>query len=106
MSGYYPNSSENRLLNIVRAVRDALDGRSNAYGQFTLATGATSTTVTAPNCAPESCISLMPMTENASDEYQNGTLYIEAANITAGQFVVTHANNADADRTFRYAIQG
>lgn len=104
MSGYYPSLSENKLINIVRAVRDALNGRSNAFGQFTLTANAASTTVAAENCSPESSIALMPMTANAAAAL--ATTFITAANITAGQFVLTHANNAQVDKTFRYAIQG
>jgi hypothetical protein len=106
MSGYYPNSGETNPLQIVRGVRDALDGRSNAYGQFTLRDGETTTTVTAPNCSPDSCISLMPMTATAATAIGAGAVYILAANVTVGQFIVTHNNTADVDRTYRYAIQG
>lgn len=104
MSGYYPSLSENKLINIVRAIRDCLNGRSNAFGQFTLTANAASTTVAAENCAPESSIALMPMTANAAAAL--ATTFITSANITAGQFVLTHANNAQVDKTFRYAIQG
>lgn len=106
MSGYYPSLQENKLINIVRAVRDALNGRSNAFGTFTLAAAAASTTVLAENCSPDSCVTLMPLTAHASAEAGAGTIYITSANVTAGQFIVTHANNAQVDRTFRYAIQG
>jgi hypothetical protein len=33
-------------------------------------------------------------------------MFVLAANIKAGQFIVTHANNAQTDRTFGYAAIG
>lgn len=104
MSGYYPSLQENKLVNIIRAVRDVLNGRSNAFGTFTLTANVASTTVLAENCSPDSCITLMPLTANAATAIT--TTRILAASVTAGQFIVTHANNAQVDRTFRYAIQG
>lgn len=106
MSGYYPHSGETNPLQIARGVRDALDGRSNAFGEFTLEADETETVVVAPNCSPESCISLMPLTEDAAGEIAAGTLWIAAASVVAGQFTVTHANDPSETRTFRYAIQG
>ena len=43
-------------------------------------------------------------TANAAAEIGNGTMYIGAVN--NGAFVVTHANNAQADRTFLYVALG
>lgn len=106
MSGYYPHSGETNPLQIARGVRDALDGRSNAYGEFTLEADEVTTVVLASNCAPESCIALMPLTAHAAAALAAGTTFILASNVVAGQFTVTHASSAQTDRTFRYAIQG
>jgi len=48
----------------------------------------------------------MPTTANASAELGSGTWIVPEATILNGSFVITHANNAQADRTFRYAIIG
>lgn len=106
MSGNCPSISDTSPFAFCRAIRDLFQGRSNAFGSFTLTANAASTTVAAPNCQPDSCITLMPMTETAADELQAGTIWIPAATVTAGQFIVTHANNAGLLRTYRYAIQG
>ena len=106
MSGFLPSLDETQPFQMVRGIRDLSQGRSNAFGTFTLTANAATTTVAAPNCAPESCISLMPLTAHASAEMGAGTIYIASATVTQGQFVVTHANNAQVDRTYRYAIQG
>lgn len=106
MSGFFPSLEEKNPVNIIRAIRDLFQGRSNAFGTFTIAINVATTTVTAHNVGPGSCISLMPVTASAATAIGAGTAYILAANVTKGQFVVTHANSATADRTFRYAIQG
>jgi hypothetical protein len=95
---------EKDIYKIVRAVRDLFEGRSNAVGSFTLKPNAGSTTVTAPNCGAGSTVLAFAKTANAAAEIGNGTMYIGTVN--NGSFVVTHANNAQADRTFFYAALG
>jgi hypothetical protein len=104
MSGNVPIPSEKDPYKIVRAVRELFEGRSNAVGTFTLSANAESTTVTAQNCGGGCTVLAFPRTANAAAEIGNGTMYIGAVN--NGSFVVTHANNAQADRTFRYAALG
>jgi hypothetical protein len=104
MSGNVPASGERDLFRIVRGIRDLFEGRSNAVGSFTLTANAATTIVTAPNCGAGCTISVQPTTANAAAEIGNGTMYIGAVN--NGSFVVTHANNAQADRTFLYVALG
>ena len=91
---------------IVSAIRQLAEGRSNAVGSVTLATGAATTIVPAPTCGAEAKVFLFPATASAAAEFGNGTLYVKATDITAGQFVVTHANNAQIDRTFFWLAIG
>lgn len=89
-------------------LQQALNGRSNACGLVTLKAGATSTTINptdasnpgASNVSQNSKIFLFPTTANAAAAL--ATTYIAPANITRQQFVITHANNAQVDRTFFY----
>jgi hypothetical protein len=104
MSGNVPIPSEKDLYKIVRAVRELFEGRSNAVGTFTLTANAASTTVTAQNCGAGCTVLSFPKTANAAAEIGNGTMYIGTVN--NGSFVVIHANNAQTDRTFRYAALG
>jgi hypothetical protein len=104
VSGNLPPVTETNPARIVQAIRDLFFGRSNAIGEFTLTAGAASTTVTSTNCGDGSNITLRPKTANAAAALS--TTYITDANITRGQFIVTHANNAQVDRTFGYSIQG
>lgn len=83
-------------------VRQLVRGRCNAVGTVTLAAGVTTTTVTAPFVvAAGSGISLMPTTANAAAAL--ATTFLTPAN---GSFTITHANNAQTDRTFRWSARG
>lgn len=106
MTAYTPGITETDLKKIVLAIQQLAAGRSNATGTVTLTANAATTTVTDGNCASGSSIHLMPTTANASAEIGAGTVYIATATILNGSFIITHANNAQADRTFRYAIHG
>lgn len=104
MSGRIPHQNETNIGKIVAGVRDLFFGRSAAMGECTLAANETTTTVQATNCGPSSRIALTPRTANAAAAL--ATTYIPEATTKEGQFVVHHANNAQIDRTFGYAIHG
>lgn len=106
MSGVSLSHGETLISRVVAAVRALAAGRNNATGTATLAAGVTTTTVAAPNCGPDSQVFLFPRTANAAVEVGNGTIYILAANVTAAQFVITHANGVSLDRTFSYVCLG
>ncbi len=86
------------------AIRQLMEGRSNATGVFTLTAGTTATTVTAVNCAEGSTVLPFQTTANAAAEIGNGTMYI--GTVSNGSFVVTHVSAASTDRTFRFACFG
>lgn len=102
MSGNFPAINEKDQVRIIQSIRDLFQGRSLAEGTCTLTASTTTTVVTAPNCGLDSRIFLSPRTANAAAAL--GTTYISA--VTRGAFTVTHANNAQTDRTFDYAIRG
>lgn len=102
MSGFFPPPDEKSVLNLVRSIRDLFMGRSNAAGRFTCTINVATTTVTAPNCGPDSEVFLQAVHANAATEVGNGTIYVSAKGL--GTFTVTHANNATANRTFAYRI--
>lgn len=84
------------------AIRQLQQGRSNALVLATLTANTTTTTVTAPNCASGSAVLLSPTTANAAAAL--ATTYVST--ISNGSFVLTHANNAQTDRTFRFVTLG
>lgn len=93
---------------VLRRLADAVnaldDGKGSNTGTVTLVASAASTTVSDRRVGINSVITWMPTTGNAAAEVGNGTVYVSA--ITAGQFTVTHANNAQTDRTFKYEVTG
>lgn len=104
MGGINLAPAEQRLDRIVTAIRQMMSGRDNACGAVTLAANAGTTVVAAPNCAGDSKIFLTPTTAHAAAEIGNGTLYVSA--VTNGQFTLTHANNAQTDRSFFWTVRG
>jgi hypothetical protein len=104
MSLLVPNTTEQDLTKFAMALRQIGEGRSNATGTFTLTANAASTAVTAVNCGSSSTVLVTPTTANAAAEIGAGTMYI--GTVGNGTFTVTHANNAQADRTFLYAAFG
>jgi hypothetical protein len=89
---------------LVQSIRDLFAGRSNAVGTVTLTANAASTTVAALNVGASSRVFLSPTTANASAEFGNGTIRISA--VTSGGFTITHANNAQNDRTLYWLALG
>lgn len=102
MAGSVPSLSEKDPFRMVQAINELFQGRSNAAGVCTLTASATTTTVAAENCGDESKVFLMPTTVNAAAAV--ATTYITA--VRNGSFTITHANNAQTDRTFSYAAIG
>jgi len=104
MSGLTLSPSERDLFKIVLAVRQLMEGRSNAVGTVTLNAGTVSTTVSAPNCGPGSAVFLFPQTANAAAAV--ATTYVPAVGVTAGQFIIAHANAGTTDRSFCWIALG
>lgn len=78
--------------------------RVASHNAVTLDAGATTTTLMDELITAESMISLAPLTANAAAAW--ATTYTLAADITPGQAIITHANNGQTDRTFRYTVHG
>lgn len=103
----FPTARENVVLDreflkhLVGIVNNIMRGKTNNRGEVTLTASATSTTVTDPNVGASSTIVLSPLTANAAGALS--TTYITAGN---GSFEITHANNAQTDRDFRYVVVG
>jgi hypothetical protein len=93
---------------IVGTVNELVDGRSNNVGSvgdntsIKLTPGATTTTVNFATVSVGSCILLSPRTANAAAAVP--TTYI--SNVFNGSFIITHANNAQVDRTFDFCAVG
>lgn len=83
-------------------VNNVLSGKMNNTGTLTIAANAATTTLTDSRIGARSVVLLMPTTANAAAALVN--IYFSA--FGDGSCTVNHANNAQADRTFRYAVVG
>ncbi len=112
MTAFVPGLEETDLKKIILAIQQLAAGRSNAVGTVTLTANVATTTVSTANgaitqkglVAPGSTPIFTPKTANAAAEVGNGTMYVSAVGIDT--FTITHANNAQTDRIFLYAIHG
>ena len=89
---------------VAAVVNRLAQGKLNCGGSVTLAAGAAGTAVSDPRATAVSIVLLMPTTANAAAELGNGTLYVSAR--AKGSFTLAHANNAQVDRAFGYALIG
>lgn len=98
-----PDANGHRRL-LARSINSVLRGKLNAVTTVTLTANTTTTTLTDERINPQSFIGLMPQTANAASAL--ATTYFLAANILNGSVVITHANNAQVDKTFVVLIIG
>ena len=84
------------------ALRNLFSGRVDWVGEFTLSASASTTMVSDLRVGQNSVVTLEPTTANAAAERAAGTMYV--GTYADGSFTITHANNAQNDRTFRYVV--
>lgn len=102
MRGLAPEGGQPR--EVASVVNQIIRGGSNANGTVTLTPGAATTVVDKVGMGDQATILFSPMTANAALEQAAGTMFVSA--IGPETFTITHANNAQADRTFRYLAIG
>jgi hypothetical protein len=85
---------------------DISRGRTNNVLTVTLAANADSTTVTDARIAYCSALLFSPTTASAAAEIGAGTLYVSETGRVNGSVVISHANNAQTDRTFKMVVVG
>lgn len=95
-------TGKNVVWALSQAVNQILKGRTNNVGDVTLTANSATTTLLNPLITPDSHISLRALTANAAAAL--GGLYVSAR--AAGTATLTHANNAQVDKTFTYTIHG
>lgn len=101
-----PLWSAAELSKVIQAVNQLIRGGTNASGTVTLAANATTTTITSENINSRTRLILFPATANAAAELGAGTMYVSAVvsglSPAQGTATITHANNAQTDRTFNW----
>jgi hypothetical protein len=85
---------------IAEAINNLFNKRLDAVGEVTLADGETTTVVADNRVTKNSVICRSPTPANAAGAL--ATTYIAAYD--THEFTITHANNSETDRTFRYII--
>ena len=100
----WPGDQREWIRIVAEVVNNLMDGKDNALGTVTLDPNQATTTLTDLRIGPDSAILFMPTTANAAAELGNGTLYVSSRGKQTA--TITHANSAQADRTFRYAVRG
>lgn len=83
-------------------VNNVLAGKTNNTGTFTVTANAATTTITDSRIGARSV--LLPMATTANAAAAIGGLYFDT--FGDGSCVAHHANNAQTDRIFRYAVVG
>jgi len=87
---------------IAEVVNRTIDGKLNSTGSVTLTASATSTVVAEARSGSDSVILFMPTTANAAAEL--ATMFVSSRGKQT--FTITHANNGQTDRTFKYVVIG
>ena len=87
---------------IAEVLNRAIDGKLYSTGQITLTASSSTSTVNDTRASKESVILFSPTTSNAASAASG--MHVSTKN--NGSFVVTHASNSQADRTFDYVIIG
>ncbi len=88
---------------LASAINGLLQGKSNNYGTFTLTANSATSTITDKRIGQDTVIHWQPTTANAATALTN--IY-ESSRTVATSFVLTHTNNAQTDRTFKYTLTG
>ena len=89
-----------------QSIAGLMFGRSNNVIDFTATQNAATTTITDSRLGVNTVLLFMPTTANASAEIGAGTIYVGQSSRVNGSVVVTHANNAQTDRTFKVVMVG
>lgn len=87
-------------------INNNLNGKTNNTGSTTLRTSTVSTTVSLAigRLGPDTVILLQPTTSNAAAAIP--TTWVSSKDAQTGKFVLTHASNTQADRTFNFILVG
>lgn len=101
-----PPSSNPEIRRLYEVLQQIRRGKLEAVTELTLTANAATSTLTFKGLSPQSVVVFDPKTANAAAELYGGTMYVLTANRTNDSWTVTHANNAQTDRTFQVAVIG
>lgn len=103
-------TSFSSVTSYLRRLRDALiqvrRGKLECVGEVTLTINVATTVINRKGLSNQTVVIFDPKTANAAAELYGGTMYVLTANRGTDSWTITHANNANADRTFQFAAIG
>jgi len=99
----YEDEKQHRRL-LSRAIASLMGGKTNNVIEVTLTANAASTTVTDARIANSTALIPVPLTANAAAEL--ATMYVSNTGRVNNSASITHANNAQTDRTFKFVLVG
>lgn len=96
------------IRNLLKVVKNVMRGRTNNVYSVTLTPNQGTTVITYAEkiLGPNTLLFFTPQTANAAAEIGAGTMYVSSVNADTEQVTITHANNAQTDRTFGYILVG
>lgn len=97
-----PDEQDQRKQNEI--IRQMMDGKTNNTGEVTLTENQLTTEVIDYRSGSDSVLLFSPTTSNAALEVAAGTMFVSSND--KQQFTITHANNSQTDRTFKYTVIG
>lgn len=89
---------------ITAVLNSILLGKTNNTKTVTLTANAASTTITDARIGVDTVLLLMPQTANAAAAL--ATTYVSATGRVNGSVTISHANNAQTDKTFSVVLVG
>jgi hypothetical protein len=95
-------ASVTTMRRVIEVVNNILSGKMNVVLPVTLAANAGTTTITDVRISYFSALLFSPLTANAAAAL--GVIYVSSQK--SGSAVVTHANNAQTDKSYNMAILG
>lgn len=100
------NDEESWFRLLTQTINGIINGNINTNSSVTLTENQTTTTVTDRRIGKDSVVYFDSRTANAAAELASGNMYISSVDPLNNQFVITHTNNSQTDRTFKYAFIG
>ena len=97
-----PDEKQHRR-QIARVLNQVMKGHLNNTLSVTLTVSSATTVVNDPRISISTAAHFMPTTAHAAAEIAAGGFYAVPAQ---GVLTITHANNANADRTFNVSLNG
>jgi hypothetical protein len=102
------NNIDEWTLKAKNTINNNLNGKLNSTGTFTLAASTVSTEVKFANgmVGENTVLIYFPLTANAATVWGAGTMFMSSRDVPNSVLGLTHASDANTDKTFAYVLIG